>query len=431
MTDTDTIDTTDTDTDTDTTAVAGRKLAELNAELDEKHKVLDRIFTEAGDSLDLTAVKEISGTTEQKVEEIGRLNRELSDLYDQARVERIKLDARTRTAEVGDYLNEPVVRPFQPDSPTVHKSFGELAAESSAIAGVVKVKGGGDGPAATIDVDVKTLMTTAAGWAPETTRTGRVVLDAQRPPQLLDIIPMTTTQQTAIVYMEETTFTNAAVEKAEGAAFGEAALVLTERSDPVRKIPVFLPVTDEQLEDEPQVRGYIDGRLTLMLEQRLDSQILNGNGTAPNLEGILHRTGLGTQAKGSNPSMDAIRRGRTKAKVTGRSMPDAILIHSNDWQEIELTRTADGLYILGNPGSMITPRLWGLPVVENEAITEGTALVGDFGTHSELAFKRGIDIQVSNSHGSYFVEGKQAIRADLRAALVVYRPAAFCQVTGI
>ena len=32
---------------------------------------------------------------------------------------------------------------------------------------------------------------------------------------------------------------------------------------------------------------------------------------------------------------------------------------------------------------------------------------------------------------TFFVEGKQAIRADMRVALVVYRPAAFCTVTGI
>jgi hypothetical protein len=45
--------------------------------------------------------------------------------------------------------------------------------------------------------------------------------------------------------------------------------------------------------------------------------------------------------------------------------------------------------------------------------------------------RRGIEVQISNSHASYFIQGVQAIRADLRAAFVVYRPTAFCLCTGI
>jgi hypothetical protein len=63
--------------------------------------------------------------------------------------------------------------------------------------------------------------------------------------------------------------------------------------------------------------------------------------------------------------------------------------------------------------------------------TEGTGLVGAFREFSELAIRRGIETKVSDSHSDYFVNGKQAIRADMRAALQVYRETAFCTVTGI
>jgi HK97 family phage major capsid protein len=75
-------------------------------------------------------------------------------------------------------------------------------------------------------------------------------------------------------------------------------------------------------------------------------------------------------------------------------------------------------------------RMWGLPVVVTTAQTEDTGLVGDF-RQAALYLRQGIDVQVSNQHDDYFVRNLLAIRAEMRAALAVYRPAAFCTVTGI
>ncbi|MGH9251401.1 MAG: phage major capsid protein, partial [Acidimicrobiales bacterium] len=120
-----------------------------------------------------------------------------------------------------------------------------------------------------------------------------------------------------------------------------------------------------------------------------------------------------------------------KVRTVGFSEPNAVIFHPNDWQDIRLLRTNDGLYIWGNPSEAGPERIWGLTIAQAVAQTENTAIVGDFGTFSELAVRRGVDVQVSNSHASFFIEGKQAVRADMRVAFVVYRPVAFCTVTGI
>jgi HK97 family phage major capsid protein len=282
-----------------------------------------------------------------------------------------------------------------------------------------------------LDIDVKALFETTAGWAPETTRTGRVVDAVTRPIQITEVIPTSPTNQSAIVYMEETTLTLSAAETAEGAQFPESAFELTEQTSNVRKISHFVPATDEQLEDEPSAGGYLDRRMRFGLEQRLDFQILQGDGVAPNLEGILAHTDLQTYALAGEPALDAIHKGITLVNVTGRAVASAIMIHSNDWQAIRLVRTADGIYILGPPTEVGPRTLWGLPVVINEVNTENTALVGDFVNFIELRIKRGVTVKVSDSHDDFFVKGKQAIRADMRAALPIYRGAAFCEVTGI
>jgi HK97 family phage major capsid protein len=284
------------------------------------------------------------------------------------------------------------------------------------------------------DVEMKTLMTTSAGWAPETTRGPRLVDYVTRPVQVTDTIPSTTTNQVAIKYMEETTFTNAAAEVAEGGTKPEAALALTERSDPVQKIAVWIPVTDEQLEDVSQVQGYITNRLTFMVRQRLDTQILVGNGTSPNLSGLLDRSGIQTQDGTGDPIPDAMYKAMTKVRLTGAGngggIANVMYMNPLDWQEVRLLKTVDGVYIWGAPSDIGPARMWGLTVVEAEGLTQGTGIVAD-STYLELAVKKGVTLKSTDSHSDYFIKNQQVILAEMRVALVVYRPAVIVQVTNL
>lgn len=401
-------------------------LKDAEGRLKAKQDELGKIFAEAGETVDLSKVKSVSGANDSKsvAEYIRQLNAECGDL---AKEYEGLVEVQKAAAYAAGLPNGGGTEGGSGTKGNLgdgeQKSFGELFTGSSAF----KSKGS----TAELDMDLKTLMTTSAGWVPETTRTGKVVEYATRPIQILDLIPTTTTGQSAVTYMEETTFTNNAAEAAEAGTYGEAALALTERSSTVRKVAVFLPVTDEQLEDEAQARGYVNNRLPFMLRQRLDSQLLVGDGTAPNLRGINNVVGIQTQAKGADPVPDAVYKAMTLVRVTGRAMPNAYVTNPTDWQDVRLLRTADGIYIWGNPSEAGPERIWGLQVVQSDAQTLNTGLVGDFANYAELAMRRGIDVQVSNSHSTYFIEGKQAIRADLRAAFVCYRPAAFCTVTGI
>jgi HK97 family phage major capsid protein len=281
--------------------------------------------------------------------------------------------------------------------------------------------------------ELKTTMTTAAGWGPENLRSGRVVLSAQREITLFDLVPMIPlTTGNAYTYMEETTFTNnaAAIAENDGTGSPESALALTERSVVVRNISTFLPITDEQLADVPGAQAYVDSRLSYMVRAKAEYDLLNADGNAPNWSGYYTQV-TQSQAKGADPQFDAFFKAMTKVRVTGRARPDGIVIHPNDWQDIRLLRTTEGIYILGNPADPGPTRLFGIGVVETDAALEGTALVGDFGMYSAMVYRQGLQIKVSDSHSDYFIKHKQAIRANLRAALVVYRVAAFCEVTGL
>jgi hypothetical protein len=279
------------------------------------------------------------------------------------------------------------------------KSFGRMFVESDAYKRRVK---NGIGPDSSIDIELKTLMSRSAGFAPESLRNGRIVDAATRPLQVIDILPMLPTSYDHVKYMEETIFTNNAAEAAEGGAYQEAALAYEEKSEPVQKIAVFIPVTDEQLEDVSFIESRIDMKLRFMLMQRLDYQCINGSGSSPNLRGILNKPSIQTQAKAGDPGPDDIR----------------------------LLRTADGIYIWGSPSEAGPERIWGAPVAQADSLTEGTSVLGDFANFSYLASKRGIDMQVGFINDDFKL-GRRSIRADLRTVLIWERATAFCTVTGM
>ncbi len=391
-------------------------LKEAQAVIDAKAKELAAIFEEAGPELDMSKVKGLGDVG--AVDRIRALNAELGDLT-KNRDDLIEV----RKAAQFNRDHQPVAETGDVAPDRGAKSFGDLFVESGAVSH--------KGREFELNIEMKTLFSTTAGWGTESLRSPRVVEFVTRPVEVVDLIPQRQTDQVAIKYMEETTFTNAAAEVAEAGTKPEAALALTERTSPVQKVAVWIPVTDEQLEDVVGIRQYLDNRLSFMVRQRLDGQLISGNGTTPNLQGILNRTGIQTQAKGADPTPDAVYKAMTKVRVTGGAIPDAAVFHPNDWQDVRLLRTADGIYIWGNPSEAGPERIWGLRVVLAQASTENTAIVGDFANFTELAWKKGMTVETTNSHDTFFITNKQAVRAEIRVAFQVFRPSAFCSVTGI
>jgi len=397
-----------------------------------KQDELKEIFavSKEGDGYDYSKVKTLNGKPANDVDVTEHVHQRLAEINDLGEWVHSQREIKKAHENVTDAIakeTEPVWSPPQPAGGSELKGLGDFFVGSEAY------KDRASNTIATMDLDsigLKTLMTTAAGWAPENIRIPRVELDPQRPIAIADRIPFFTTNEAAVVYMEETTFTNNAAEAAEGAAFGEAALVLTERTSTVRKIAVQIPITDEQLDDVAQVGAYVNQRLSYMIRARLDSQIVAGNGVAPNLEGMNNVTGINTQAKGSDPTPDAVYKAIRACRATGFAEPSAVLVHPNDWQEIRLLRDTNGNYIWGPPSAAAPEQIWGVPVTVSAAVTENTISLGDFAGFSGLYVRRGVDLQVGYT-GSQFVEGEKTVRADMRVALVFFRPEAFATVTGV
>jgi HK97 family phage major capsid protein len=249
----------------------------------------------------------------------------------------------------------------------------------------------------------------------------------QQQPHVADLLARGQTTLPTIRYLREDTYTNAADTVAEGASKPEASWDTSEQDAAVRKIAVTTKVTDELFADFPAIRSYINERLPFMVAQKEDTQLLVGDGVAPNILGLLNTVGIQTQAKGADPTPDAIYKAMIKVMTVGFFTPDGIVLHPLDWQDIALLRTADGMYIWGNPAQ----RIWGLQAVLTTSETQNTGLVGAFRLGAQVFYREGIRVEATNTNSDDFVKNLITIRAEQREALAVYRPLAFCTVTGI
>lgn len=419
-----------------TVADLEKQVAKRDEQLGIKSGRLADVFEKAGTEVDFSRkeVLDLVGakSAAEVVEKVRALNDEVDVIgRDRDRLQKQLADARTPAV--------PAPMPGSPDNPDINggqprsiKSIGEAIVLHDRFAEYRKSKT----PVQWTDEkfglkELKANFLTSAGWAPESTRIPGLVIDkVTRPIQLLDIVPSGPTVQATVKFMEETTRTHAAAERAEAGAYAESSFALTERSETVRSIGDSIPVSDEQLEDVAGVQTYLNSRLNFGVLQRIDGQILIGDGVAPNLTGIKNKAGINTQAKGADPIPDAVYKAMRVIRVTGRAFPNAVVFHPTDWEKVRLLRTAEGVYIWGSPSEAGPERIWGIQVVQSDADAAGSAYVGDFANFCMLYERRGIEIAVGYVN-TQFTTGMRTIRAGARVAFAIYRAAAFTQVTGL
>lgn len=195
---------------------------------------------------------------------------------------------------------------------------------------------------------------------------------------------------------------------------------------PVKTIAVWIPATKAALSDASQLRGLIDQELREDLEEDLEDEIVGGDGTGAHFTGILETEGVLEQAWDTD-MLTTIRKARTTLRVMGKSRPTAMLAHPNDAEALDLLKDDQGRFYFGGPGEGGVQRAWRVPVVECEAVSEGTGLMGDF-RKAVIWDRERSNISVSDSHSDFFIRNMIAVLAEMRAAFGVIRPSAFIAV---
>lgn len=289
---------------------------------------------------------------------------------------------------------------------------------------------GARGGKGTVSAELKAITTPAAP-APRhplvTAEQAPMLSRIDRPVMVRDLIPVGQTTSQLIEYGVQGALTNNAAIVAEGAMKPESATAWSAAQAPVVTIAHWIPVSKQVYDDVPMLKSYIDSELRIGLAQVEEDEILLGAGTTGHMNGLYTQrtpySATGIPSSSLN-RVDHIR--WAKLQVRKSYLPaTAVVLNPQDWAMIELLKDAGGLYLYSAVTTGADPRLWGMRVVESDAMPVGSFMVGAFALAAKIWDREQANVQISSEDRDNFVKNMLTLRGEERLALTVFRPAAF------
>ena len=239
--------------------------------------------------------------------------------------------------------------------------------------------------------------------------------------QVLRAIPVTGNMVSAL---REATWTNSAAEVSQGAAKNESDATFEQYNVPITTVAHWIKISNQLLADAPAVVAYIETRLRDGLAQRIDNQLINGNGTSPNLSGLTDSGNYTTLTPTSDDLLvDCINRTKYTMWAAGNA-PDTVIVNPADWGAMERTRegATTGAYLYGMPGMMAGMNPFGLNVVLSNHLAAGKIIVARLADAAVLYTRQGATVEMGYVNAD-FTNNLITIRAEERLGLGCDRPA--------
>jgi HK97 family phage major capsid protein len=290
-------------------------------------------------------------------------------------------------------------------------------------------------------------LAASAGALVRPDRRPDVVVNAERPSFIRQLLQSIPTSSNAVEVMRENVFTNNAGVQAPSSAStaigagefqtkGQSNITYQLVTVPVRTMAHWVPASRQVLSDAPMLQRLIDAKLMYGLNLLSDSQLLFGDGTNQNLTGLMVDSGVETvgqiaagttTAQRPGAMLDHIRAAITRCQTFDYYNINGIVLNPVDWGTLETAKGTDGHYIWVSIPNGGESRLWRVPVIVSNAMTANNFLLGDWTMGATIYDREQMDIRVSESHSDYFVKNGVAILAEERYGFGVELPKAFCK----
>lgn len=284
--------------------------------------------------------------------------------------------------------------------------------------------------------EVKSLITglseTSAGAMVPHEWSGIVDLGKNvRPLVLTDLITILQTQRDAVDFVR-TTFTNAAAETLEAVsqvtgAKPESAVAFALVPVLIESIAHWIAVTRRAVADAKELKGIINKLGLYGLEERVDTQIINGSGVTPNLLGLIAMLAQAPAIANQAFDTDIIKTSRkamTRVRVDGKATATATVLSPGDMEDLDLAVDLAGRYYGAGPTGAGFTRLWAKPVIESQALADGVGFVGDWRL-AVLWDREQSTMRMTDSHADFFIRNILVMLFEMRAGLGWLRREAF------
>lgn len=280
--------------------------------------------------------------------------------------------------------------------------------------------------------EIKADMTGAADFTGEVIPADRVAgykYDPARSVHMRSIIPNGTTSSDVVRFVKESGYSDGSAAKAEGATLGQSDFDLTAVDANVQKLGAYFRVSEEMLADAPAISSYISTRAAEKLMTLEDDQILNGNGTAPNLSGIItdataFAEGAFADSVESANEFDVLVVALNQLALS-EYQASQIILNPSDFHKILLLKDTQNNYLKDQVYAGLAPNFMGVPVIVNTAIAAGSFVLGNFGIGTQLWTRDNLSVEFFREDGTNVRDGFVTAVVKERIALTNYLPKAF------
>lgn len=315
------------------------------------------------------------------------------------------------------------------DKPQEIKSLGQQFVDDKFEG--IKSAGGRGRFSMEVKATINSATTNAAGSAGamvEPTRLAGIIAPPDQKLTIRDLLLQGQMDGNALQYVRETGFTNNAATVAELAKKPESDIKFDMVDTSAKVIAHYMKASRQILDDASQLRSYIDGRLRYGLKLVEERQLLNGDGTGQNLHGIIPQASVYAVPTGAATTLatglDTFRFAMLQA-VLAEYPASGFVLNPVDWANIETLKDTSGQYLIGNPQGTANPTVWGLPVVQTQAIAQGKFLTGAFNLGAQIFDRWQSRVEIATENEDDFVKNLVTILCEERLALAVYRPESF------
>lgn len=386
--------------------------------------------------------------TQVEVDNLSKANEQLKSQIEELKtkggVSESKLDELTKASEklekalatVGTDVTQMKSANYSKLTPELKSVSDQIRAELTKNLDVLKDfrekrSGGKIGTEGAIRFEVKTVGTITGSniTGASSTRLPAPSYDLQisqperRQPFILQLVDVANTTSRVVTIVEKKNREGGAGMTAEGTAKSQADFEFVPKDFTVKKVTAYVKVAEEMVDDLDFVMGEIDSELIGLIDLKTDEQILEGDGTGQNLEGILVNAvtfaagslaGTVSEANNFDVIRAAVAQVMTKSESADGSshQPTHAILNPIDAASMDMSKASDGHYIMPPFITAGGQTIANLRVIENSAIDAGDFLIGDM-KKSHVRMRKALGIEVGRD-GNDFTENLYTVLAERR-----------------